>query len=159
MPDLSLELTRSFAAAPSQVWRCLTEPELLKQWFAPKPVTVTEIELDLRPGGRFRTVMNIPDMGEMDTGTGCVLLVEPERRLVWTSALGPGFRPNALADDPASFFMTAEMLLAPTPGGGTDYTARALHADAAAVKAHEAMGFHEGWGAAADQLGDLASSL
>ena len=45
------------------------------------------------PGGVFRTVMRGPD-GEEGGGAGCYLEVVEGVRLVWTSALGPGFRPN-----------------------------------------------------------------
>jgi uncharacterized protein YndB with AHSA1/START domain len=37
-------------------------------------------------------------------------------------------------------------------GAGTLYRATAMHADEAARKQHEAMGFHQGWGIALDQL-------
>jgi uncharacterized protein YndB with AHSA1/START domain len=36
--------------------------------------------------------------------------------------------------------------------GGTRYTARVMHANAAQAAEHAAMGFAEGWGAALDQL-------
>ena len=155
MTDLTL--SRDIAASPAAVWRCLTEPDLLKQWFAPHPVTVTVAEIDPTPGGGFRTVMEIPEMGEMDGGWGCVLIAEREVRLVWTSALGPGFQPNP-APGEGQFAFTADITITPTDTGCT-YTARALHASDADRAAHEAMGFHDGWGAAADQLAQLAASL
>jgi uncharacterized protein YndB with AHSA1/START domain len=34
-----------------------------------------------------------------------------------------------------------------------------MHRSAEARQEHEAMGFHEGWGKAADQLEELAKSL
>lgn len=152
-----LVLTREIAASPAAVWRCLTEPALLKQWFAPAPVVVTEAQIDPTPGGGFRTVMDVPGMGEMDGGWGCVLLAIPEERMVWTSALGPGFVPHP-APEEGSFFFTADITITETETGCT-YTARALHATDADKSAHETMGFHDGWGAAADQLGKLAASL
>ena len=151
MSELDLVLTRRMAVAPARVWRCWTEPELLKQWFAPKPVETREAVLDLRPGGRFYTLMVLPDGTEIG-GDGCVLVVEPERRLVFTDCLGPGFRPNV---EP---FFTAEITLAPD-GDGTFYTARAMHATAERRARHEEMGFHDGWGAAATQLEALADGL
>lgn len=47
--------------------------------------------------------------------------------------------------------MTGALLLEPH-GGGTKYTAIALHRNEASREKHEAMGFHEGWGKALDQL-------
>jgi uncharacterized protein YndB with AHSA1/START domain len=37
-------------------------------------------------------------------------------------------------------------------GGGTRYSARVLHRNAADSRKHEEMGFHDGWGTAIDQL-------
>jgi uncharacterized protein YndB with AHSA1/START domain len=34
-----------------------------------------------------------------------------------------------------------------------------MHWNAETLKEHEAMGFHEGWGKAADQLEELAKTL
>lgn len=157
MTDFSLSLRRDTRASAAALWRCLTEPELLRQWFAPKPVEVKHVELDPRPGGAFRVVMLVPEIGEMDGGYGCVLLAEPEARLVWTSALGPEFVPNAPPAE-GQFAFTADIRLTPIEGGCT-YHATAHHATAEARDAHAAMGFEEGWGTAADQLAELAATL
>ena len=93
-PELDLELVRETDVAPELVWRAWTEPELLTQWFTPKPWETPVAEVDLRPGGKFRTVMRGPD-GEENDNTGCYLEVVPNERLVWTGALGPGFRPQS----------------------------------------------------------------
>jgi uncharacterized protein YndB with AHSA1/START domain len=154
----TLSFTRHIKASPANVWRCWTEPELIKQWFAPKPVSTTEAEIDPRPGGLFRTVMVVPEHGEMRGDPGCVLVAEPGKRLVWTNALGPGFQPNAIPDGPMSFAFTAEILMAAADGGCT-YTATVMHATEAANEAHRKMGFYEGWGTAATQMADLAATL
>lgn len=154
----TLTLEKTFDAAPAKVWRCWTEPDLIRQWFAPKPVETTEVEIDLRPGGIFRTVMEVPGHGTMASDPGCILAVDPERRLVWTNALGPGFQPNAFSSEPMSFPFTAEITFAPE-GEGCRYFVRAMHATQGDSDAHENMGFSQGWGAAADQLGALAASL
>ena len=91
-PELDLVLQRDVAIAPDAVWRAWTEPDLLVQWFTPRPWRTTEAEIELHPGGMFRTVMQGP-AGEAGGGTGCILEVVPGRRLVWTGALLPGFRP------------------------------------------------------------------
>ena len=48
-------------------------------------------------------------------------------------------------------FLTTVVLLSPEVLG-TRYIIRALHADEEANKAHENMGFHQGWGQSTDQL-------
>ncbi|MEL6958910.1 MAG: SRPBCC domain-containing protein [Pseudomonadota bacterium] len=157
MTDTTLILSRDMAASPSAVWRCLTEEDLLKQWFAPAPVKVTKAEIDASPGGIFHAVMDVPEMGEMDGGAGCVILAEPPARLIWTSALGPCFVP-ALPPGDGAFHFTAVITL-DAIDTGTRYTATVLHADGAGRDAHAAMGFEDGWGAAADQLATLAATL
>ncbi|BBU54680.1 activator of HSP90 ATPase [Mameliella alba] len=154
-PDLDLRLERMMDVPPATLWRCWTEPELLMQWFCPRPWHVTEAVIDLRPGGRFFTRMAgpLPDGSQADMpNEGCFLAVDPERRLVFTDALQAGWRPAAQP------FMTAIVTFEPRDGG-TFYTATALHNDTAARDKHEEMGFSKGWNTAADQMLDIARSL
>jgi uncharacterized protein YndB with AHSA1/START domain len=150
-PELDLVLERVVDVRPELVWLAWTRPEHIKKWFAPAPWSVSECEIDLRPGGAFRTVMRSPE-GEAYPNVGCVLEVVENRRLVFTDALEPGYRP---AKEP---FFTAVITLAPA-GSGTRYVARAIHGDPEARKKHEEMGFHDGWSTALDQLVALAKAL
>ena len=59
--DRDLVITRDIAASPDKLYRCWTEPELMKQWFAPKPWTTTHVETDVRPVGDNLMVMRGPD--------------------------------------------------------------------------------------------------
>lgn len=156
--ETTLAFHRTIKARPETVWRCWTEPDLLKQWFAPEPVVTTLAELDPVPGGAFRTVMQVPDHGEMSGDPGCVLVADPARRLVWTNALGPGFRPNLLGTGEMDFAFTADISMAPDPEGCA-YDVKVLHATPAGAAAHERMGFFQGWGTAADQMAALAMRL
>lgn len=147
-PKLDLVFERVVDVAPQLVWKAWTTPEMLKKWFTPAPWTTPEFEIDLRPGGIFRNVMESPK-GERMTNGGSVLEVVPNERLVWTSTLLPGFRPAP----PRTGFphITAAILLA-AHGSGTKYTAVVMHPNEEGCKQHEAMGFHNGWGTALDQL-------
>jgi len=153
-PQLDLRFTRVVDVPKELIWRAWTEPELLKPWFCPLPWKAMDCEIDLRPGGIFRTTMQSPE-GREFPNTGCYLEVIPDKRLVWTNALLSGFRP-ALATptcgaDDVSFTFTAIIELA-DHAGGTSYTATVIHADETGCKTHAAMGFEAGWGAALDQL-------
>jgi uncharacterized protein YndB with AHSA1/START domain len=143
-PKLDLVLERVVDVPRDLVWAAWTKPEHLRKWFTPAPWTVSDCEIDLRPGGIFRTVMRSPE-GKEFPNIGCYLEVVPNERLVWTDALLPGYRP---AENP---FLTAIITLE-VQGKGTRYTAMAIHRDAAARQKHEEMGFHQGWGKALDQL-------
>lgn len=149
-PELDLVLERIVPVPPDLVWKAWTEPEHLKQWFVPKPWTIAEVELDLRPGGVFRTVMQSPE-GERFDNPGCYLEVVEGKRLVFTDALQPGFRPSR---DP---FFTAVVTIEPH-GEGTRYVAVAMHRDAEGRLKHEDMGFHDGWGTCLDQMVELIRS-
>ncbi len=148
-PALDLMLERVVDVPPALVWRAWTRPEDLMQWFCPKPWQTIECEIDLRPGGIFRTVMQGPNGERGADGAGCYLEVVPERRLVFTDGLGPFYRPKP------SGFMTATITMEPE-AGGTRYRVVASHKDEADRERHEAMGFEQGWGTALDQLVALA---
>ena len=143
-PKLDLVLERTIDVPRELVWKVWTTPEHLKHWFCPKPWSVTECEIDPRPGGIFRTVMRGPE-GQEFPNLGCYLDVVPNERLVFTDALLPGFRPS---EKP---FFTAILDLYPS-GAGTRYVATALHRDEAGRKQHEEMGFHDGWGTVVTQM-------
>lgn len=146
-PDLDLELLREVPVSAEAVFAAWTDPESLKQWFAPRPYSVPLIAIDLRPGGGFRTVMNDPDGNQMMDETGCYLEVVPNARLVWTTALTAGYRPQ-----PGPMPFTAILELVPNGSGGCSYRAIAIHQDPEGRNQHAAMGFHEGWGTVVDQM-------
>lgn len=153
-PKLDLVLERVIDVPKELVWRAWTEPELIKKWFTPVPWQTVDCEIDLRPGGLFRTVMRSPE-GQEFPNTGCFLEIVPHERLAWTNSLEPGFRP-ANIDSPelaacGKFPLTAVITLE-TQGKGTRYTAIAMHKDEAGRNQHAAMGFEAGWGKALDQL-------
>ena len=157
---LDLVLERTIDAPIDLVWKAYTNPEHLKRWFAPRPYEITECDLDLRPGGVFRIRMVGPDGFDTGHGTaGCVLEAVENERLSWTSALGPGYRPNEAGEGCESFPMTAIVTFANAGNGKTAYKAVALHKNEADREAHEKMGFHEGWGTVAGQLEEFAQSL
>jgi uncharacterized protein YndB with AHSA1/START domain len=149
--DRELVLIRLIDAPREKVYRAFTDAELLKQWFAPLPWTITEAELDVRPGGTNRFVMRSPE-GELYPNQGVYLDVVPNEKLVMTDAYTEAWTPS---EKP---FMTA-ILTFEDVGGKTRYTARARHWSAADREAHEKMGFHEGWGQCADQLAALVAKL
>src|SRR5262249_60198182 len=96
-PKLDLVMERVVDAPAHLVWEAWTRPEHLKKWFCPLPWKTTDCEIDLRPGGLFRTVMRGPE-GQEIRNLGCYLEVIENQKLVFTSALGPGYRPVEKAE-------------------------------------------------------------
>ena len=143
-PKLDLVLERVIDVPPELVWTAWTMPKHIKHWFVPRPWTITDCEIDLRPGGIFRTTMRSPE-GQEFPNDGCFLEIIPNQRLVFTDTLLPGYRPS-----PNPFF-TAVLTLEPS-GKGTRYVAIAIHGNEDTRKKHEEMGFHSGWGTVVDQM-------
>lgn len=149
--DRELTLTRIIDAPRERVYKAWTDPELLKQWFAPLPWTTPVAELDVRPGGSNLVVMRGPDGNEFPN-RGVYLEVVENERLIFTDAYTKAWEPS---EKP---FMTV-VLTFEDEAGKTRYTARVRHWTVADREAHEKMGFHEGWGQCADQLAALVTKV
>jgi uncharacterized protein YndB with AHSA1/START domain len=149
--ELVLELILD--APKEKLYRGWTEPELMKQWFAPKPWTTPKVVTDVRPGGATLVVMRSPEGQDMPN-PGQWLEVIPNRKLVFTDAFTGDWRPK----DGAPFFVAAIEFEDAGPGK-TKYTARARHWTAEAKAQHEQMGFIPGWTICARQLEELAKTI
>ena len=149
--DRDLVLTRLIDAPRQTLYRCWTEPALMKQWFAPKPYETPVVEVDVRSGGANLIVMRGPDGQDMPN-RGIYLEVVPNERLVFTEAFTEAWQPSAKP------FMTVILTFEPQ-GDKTLYTARVRHWTVEDREAHEKMGFHQGWGICTDQLAALAATL
>lgn len=146
-PKLDLTFERVVDVPPELVWMAWTQPKHLMPWFCPLPWKTVECTIDLRPGGRFYSLMRGPDGKDLPPNEGCYLEVVENRRLTWTDALVADFRPAP----PGGMGFTGIIEMKPE-GKGTRYIATALHRDEKTRKQHEEMGFHQGWGTALDQL-------
>lgn len=149
--SLDLLFERVTPLTPEKLWKGWTDPDILMKWFTPRPWTVSDCKIDLRPGGQFYTLMRSPE-GQEFPNMGCYLDVIPNKKLVWTNMLEPGFRPASLGE--GGFGMTVKVMIE-TTNLGTLYKALVLHKDEQGRRAHEQMGFQEGWGKAFDQLVEL----
>jgi uncharacterized protein YndB with AHSA1/START domain len=147
-----LVLTRIIDAPREKLFRCWTDPELMKQWFVPKPWTITEAKTDVRTGGESYIVMRDPDGNEYPN-SGVYLEIVPNEKLVFTDAYTKGWVPS---EKP---FFTAIVTFEDAGDGKTLYTAVARHWRAEDKQEHEKMGFHDGWGQTASQLEELAKSV
>ena len=151
LSERELVLVRETDVPRERLFAGWTQPELIVQWFTPKPWSTTSCKLDLRVGGTCKTTMRSPE-GEDFPNVGVYLEIVPNERLVFTDAYGEGWEPNP------NLFFTAILTFETLPNGKTRYTARAVHWTAEAREKHAAMGFTEGWGKAFDQLVELVGN-
>jgi uncharacterized protein YndB with AHSA1/START domain len=149
-PKLDLVLEKTLDVSVDKVWAAWTTPDLICKWFCPEPWKVTEAEIELRPGGIFKTIMQSPE-GDRYPNMGCILEVVPQKKLVWTDALHGDFRPAPQFESGAGLMFTAFITME-ADGQKTKFKAVARHATEADKEKHESMGFQEGWGICADQL-------
>jgi uncharacterized protein YndB with AHSA1/START domain len=97
--DDQILIEREFAAPPQLVWRAVTEPDLVRQWWHANRGEITECEIDLRVGGTWRYAMR-PTGGEEFAFYGEYLEIVPHERIVQTEVFAP------FPDDGATNTMT-----------------------------------------------------
>lgn len=158
-PRLDLVFERIVDVPRELIWTAWTKPEHLKQWFTPAPWKTVDCEIDLCPGGIFRTVMRSPE-GQEFPNLGCYLEIIPNEQLIWTNALQTGYRPSnpQPVNNSDAFSFTAIISLEPHENG-TKYRATVIHGDEENCKKHDDMGFQEGWGKALEQLVALMKKI
>jgi uncharacterized protein YndB with AHSA1/START domain len=78
-------IIRVFDAPREMIWRAWTNPDEAAAWWHPRGVVTPResVELDVRPGGRYRYTMIAPDGSEYPT-VGTYREVVPLERLVFT---------------------------------------------------------------------------
>ncbi|MBB3394548.1 SRPBCC family protein [Rhizobium sp. BK060] len=143
-----LILVREFDAPREKIFKAWTDPALMKEWFVPRPWTLSDVEVDLRPGGSNLIVMRSPE-GQEFPNRGVYLEIVENEKIVFTDAFTSAWVPS---EKP---FFVGIIVLEDLGNGRTKYTAKARHWTAADKEQHEQMGFHEGWGKCADQLAEL----
>ena len=81
MPDL--ELRRVFRAPQAVIYRQLTDPDQLAQWWGPAGFTAPSVDFDPQVGSSYRIEMQPPD-GEPFHLSGEFREVDPPARLAYT---------------------------------------------------------------------------
>lgn len=150
-PELDLTVSRIIRAPRSTVWEAWTDPSRFEQWWVPAPEVCRVRDMDLRPGGSFRTEISQDGIVFGPHITGCFLAVDELERIVFTDALVVGWRPSK---EP---FVTAVISMKEHPDG-TEYAATAMHRNVTDRDRHEQLGFHDGWGTVTRQLAELVES-
>ncbi|MET7418902.1 metalloregulator ArsR/SmtB family transcription factor [Dactylosporangium sp. NPDC005555] len=141
---------RSLAGGPDLVWRHMTEPDLVAQWWAPEGLRVSDLVLEAQPGGRL--LLEYRDAEDTD-GTeqvlgraeGAVDDVRPGERLAYRlSPLLPG-------GDGIAFTSHVEVDLRPH-GDGTELDVLYRITDSTVDSADFIAGIEIGYGQTLDKL-------
>ncbi|MGI9821957.1 SRPBCC domain-containing protein [Agromyces sp. Marseille-Q5079] len=153
-PELDLTLHRLIRASRGEIWKAWTDPSLLERWWVPAPTLARVEVLDVSPGGGFVTSMSEDGQEFVPHTDSVFLLVEEQRRLVFTNAVTSSWRPAA----PQPVAITAEIML-DDHLDGTDYRVIVRHGDPADRARHEELGFFDGWGAVTAALATLVEGV
>lgn len=92
--QLALVVRRTIKAPVARVFAAWTQPEQLRRWWGPRPVTCSEATVDLRMGGAYRIGNRLPDQSVIWI-SGEFEVVEPPERLVYTWHVEGKDRPTA----------------------------------------------------------------
>jgi uncharacterized protein YndB with AHSA1/START domain len=93
-PSHELKVTKHIKAPRTKVFAAWTTPEIMKQWFFPTGMSLSNAESDIRVGGKYRATMK----GEQGTSTafGVYREIVAGERLVFTHAWEEGDRLESL---------------------------------------------------------------
>ncbi len=87
--DDAIAITRVVRAAPDKVFEAWTDAGHLSQWWGPRDgrrdFSTPRVEVDLRPGGAFRTCIRSP-RGDDYWARGTYSEIDPPRRLAFSHA-------------------------------------------------------------------------
>jgi uncharacterized protein YndB with AHSA1/START domain/DNA-binding transcriptional ArsR family regulator len=150
----SFAFRRVLAATPDVVWRHLTDPALLTEWWAPDDLRVSELVFDARPGGRV--VLEYRDAEDTDgsdtvagRAEGVVDEVVPGERLGYRSS-------PLLPDGGVAFTSHVEYVLTPADSG-TQLDVRYRITDSTIDSADFVAGVEIGVGQTLDTLSAVLS--
>jgi uncharacterized protein YndB with AHSA1/START domain len=80
---MTLHMNRVLRAPRPRVFRALTQPGELAEWWGPSGFTAPSVEVDLRVGGSYRIAMQPPE-GDLFYLSGEFREVDPPARLAYT---------------------------------------------------------------------------
>ena len=146
--DTRIEIVREFDAPKRLVYRAWTEPDLMRRWLTGGHGETKSLEVYLRPGGKWRHVMVMPD-GQEGALHGEYTEVVPEERLVHTEIY------EAMPDAPP----TLETNLFEEHDGRTTVTTYLDVADKATRDMLMDSGMMDGMDVAYDLLDQVVQSL
>ena len=86
----SMEITRTFEAPVEQVWKVMTTPEYIREWWGPEGFTNTIRKMEVKKGGIWEFTMHGPD-GTDFVNVFYYLEVKPLEKIVMEHRQHPKF--------------------------------------------------------------------
>jgi uncharacterized protein YndB with AHSA1/START domain len=143
-PAFELNLERLIDATRERLWKAWTDPEQMKLWFAPRPLTLSVKTMDLRTGGAFDMTMHMPD-GTKHAFSGRYAEVVALERIAWA---------GEFPDGPREQLRTTVEFVA--EGNKTRVKVRHIFTVLTPETAPRAQGAEQGWTMTLDQLAETA---
>jgi uncharacterized protein YndB with AHSA1/START domain len=145
--DREIVLTRSFAAPRTLVFRALTDPAMIPNWWGPRRYATTVETMEVRPGGRWRYLTRDAE-GRVFAFRGEYLLIDEPELAVNTFEFEP--MPGQISIDAAHLYER---------NGVTRMTAISLFPTKEARDGMLATGMTDGAGETYDRLEELLPTL
>jgi uncharacterized protein YndB with AHSA1/START domain len=82
LPPLSpceIAVARLIKAPPALVFQAWTNPVGISNWWGPRGFSTTTLEMDVRPGGKWRHIMHGPDGRDYESEIVYIEVVRPSR--------------------------------------------------------------------------------
>ncbi|HEX2613128.1 MAG TPA: SRPBCC domain-containing protein [Fibrobacteria bacterium] len=150
---LLVTIERSFDAPVDMVWRAWTDPELLAQWWAPKPWKAVTKDMDFREGGRWLYAMTGPE-GQKAWDLKTFLKIDPKKSFSYRSTFSDengDLAPGTTGSTWTNSFTERD--------GVTIVTNVIVNESLERLEKQIEMGFKEGYTMGLNQLEELLASL
>jgi len=142
----TLTIKKVFNAPVKLVWEAWTNADHVVEWWAPQGMKVKVESNDLKPGGKWKYSMPMPD-GNLFISEGKYLEIEPYKKIITTA----DFKPMTEGVELHVFFEEV--------CDKTNFTFSVVHATEEYCKQQEKMGFYNGWGSAFVRLENILNKL
>jgi len=144
-------ITAEFAAERDLVWKAYTEPELLDQWWAPKPFSSRTKAMDFREGGRRFYAMVSPE-GQESWAVQKYTSITPKTNFKFLNAFADENENPQLPGSDWDLNFSEQ-------NGKTTITTTIYNESRERMEMLMSMGFKEGTEAAYDSLKELLATL
>lgn len=149
----SINIQRKFDANIPLVWQAWTDPQLLDQWWAPKPYHIETKSLNFEEGGRWLYAMISPK-NEKDWCKADYKTIERLKSISWLDAFCDEDG-NETSGKPKSFWT----IIFSEENRTTTVNVTLQHESKADLEMMIKMGFKEGFSIALENLDQLLSTL